>query len=111
MSWSVIYSAHARQDLRNIYEYIAYHLLVPDTASAQTARIMKAIRTLSDFPLRHQICENEPWREQGLRFFPIDRYLIFYLPDEATSSVTIVRILYGGRDIDKQLTENDSLID
>ena len=34
MSWTVFYSARALQDLRDIYEYIAYQLLVPDTASA-----------------------------------------------------------------------------
>ena len=29
------YSAEARQDLRDIYEYIAYELLVPETAAGQ----------------------------------------------------------------------------
>lgn len=31
----VAYSAEARQDLRDIYEYIAYELLVPETAAGQ----------------------------------------------------------------------------
>ena len=30
MSFEVKYTARARQDLRNIYEYIAYDLLVPE---------------------------------------------------------------------------------
>lgn len=33
MSWNVVYSVKARQDLRSIYEYIAYKLLVPETAA------------------------------------------------------------------------------
>ena len=105
MSWNVIYSAHARQDLRDIYEYIAYELLVPETASGQTGRIMKQIRSLEEMPMRHRLYEDEPWYSQGLRFFPVDNYLVFYLPSEADNTVTIVRIMYGGRDINRQLGE------
>ena len=35
MIFYVAYSAEARQDLRYIYEYIAYELLVPETAAGQ----------------------------------------------------------------------------
>jgi len=36
MIFYVVYSAEARQDLRDIYEYIAYELLlVPETAAGQ----------------------------------------------------------------------------
>ncbi len=45
------------------------------------------------------------WPWQGLRFFPVNNDLIFYLPNEMESSVTIARIMYGGRDIRKQLSE------
>jgi toxin ParE1/3/4 len=41
----------------------------------------------------------------GLRFFPVDNYLVFYLPKETDKMVYIVRIMYGGRDIRKQLRE------
>ncbi len=34
MIFYVAYSAEARQDLRDIYEYIAYELLVPETAAS-----------------------------------------------------------------------------
>lgn len=35
MIFYVAYSAEARQHLRDIYEYIAYELLVPETAAGQ----------------------------------------------------------------------------
>ena len=35
MIFYVVYSAEARQDLRDIYEYIAYELLVAETAVGQ----------------------------------------------------------------------------
>ena len=33
MIYDVVYTAEARQDLRDIYEYIVYELLVPEIAS------------------------------------------------------------------------------
>lgn len=105
MSSEVIYSARARQDLRNIYVYISYDLLVPETATRQTRRIMKEIRSLDEMPIRHRLYDDEPWHSQGVRFFPVDNYLVFYLPDETKNTVYIVRIIYSGRDIKKQLSE------
>lgn len=106
MIFHVAYSAEARQDLRDIYEYIACELLVPETAAGQTERIMKAIRSLEQMPMRHRLYEEEPWHSQGLRVLPADNYLVFYLPDENSATVNIIRIMYGGRDIDKQLNES-----
>ena len=105
MIFSVVYSSEARQDLRDIYEYIAQELLEPDTAAGQTNRIMKAARSLEQMPMRHRLYEEEPWHSQGLRFLPVDNYLIFYLPDETNNIVNIIRIMYGGRDVKRQLSE------
>ena len=105
MIYDVVYSAESRQDLRNIYEYIAYELLVPEIAASQVDRIMKAERSLEQMPMRYTCYEEEPWHSQGLRFLPLDNYVIFYLPDETTSVVNIIRIMYGGRDVKRQLSE------
>ena len=105
MIFHAAYSAEARQDLRDIYEHIAYELLVPETASGQTERITKAVRSLEQMPMRHRLYEEEPWHSQGLRVLPVDNYLVFYLPDETSAAVSIIRIMYGGRDIDKQLND------
>lgn len=105
MIFDVVYSAEARQDLRDIYEYIAYELLEPDIAAGQAERIMKAARSLEQMPMRHTRYEEEPWSSQGLCFLPVDNYLIFYLPDETTGVVNIIRIMYGGRDVKRQLSE------
>ena len=106
MIFEVAYFAEARQDLRDIYEYIAYELLEPQAASRQTERILKAVRSLEQMPMRHRLYEEEPWHSQGLRVLPVDNYLVFYLLDEIIATVSIIRIMYGGRDIDKQLNDN-----
>lgn len=106
MIYRVLYSAKARLDLRSIYKYIAEDLLAPKAAARQTRRIMEAVRSLEQMPMRHRLYEEEPWNSQGLRVFPVDNYLIFYLPDEPSATVSIVRIMYGGRDIERQLNNN-----
>lgn len=105
MRYNIVYSAEARQDLRNIYQYIAYELLESGVASAQVDRIMKAVRALDEMPMRHRLYEEEPWYSKGLRFVPVDNYVVFYLPIENEAVVNVVRIMYGGRDIRKQLIE------
>lgn len=68
----IVYTFKARQDLRDIYEYIAYELLVPSTAQNMTETIMSKIRTLSDMPDRNPLYKEEPWRSKGVRFLPVN---------------------------------------
>lgn len=105
MKWHVLYTAAAKQDLHSLYRYIAAKLCEPGTAASQAQRIMREIRSLSAMPMRYRLYEDEPWHSQGLRFFSVGNYLVFYLPREDARTVYIVRIMYGGRDIRKQLEE------
>lgn len=105
MNWKIKYTVQARKDLRDIYEYIALGLLAPENAVGQTQRIMQTIRSLEEMPMKHRLYEEEPWHSQGIRFFPVDHYLVFYLPIEPQNTVNIVRIMYGGRDVYRQLGE------
>ena len=50
-------------------------MLVPETAAGQTERIMKAVRSREQMPMRHRLYEEEPWHSQGLRVLPVDNYL------------------------------------
>lgn len=74
-------------------KYIAYDLSAPETAAGQTQRIMKEIRALAVMPMRFRLYDEEPWHSAGLHFFPVDNYLVFYLPDESQNTVSIVRII------------------
>lgn len=98
-SFSVIYSPEAVNDLREIYTYIAYKLLVPKTAEGQINRIRDIIRSLDFMPLRYPIVDWEPWKSIEMHKLPIDNFIVFYIVSNEKYLVTIVRILYGGRDI------------
>ena len=104
MGYKVVYTQESEQDLINIYRYIAINLSVPETAKRQTDRIMKAIEGLDEMPRRHKLYQNEPWHSKGLRVLPVDNYLVFYITLEEEKMVAIVRIMYGGRNIELQLS-------
>ena len=78
MKYKVMYTAGAKKDLRNIFRYISEELLASENAAGQTERIMTAIRKLDTMPNRNRLYEEEPWHSRGLRFFPVDNYLVFY---------------------------------
>jgi toxin ParE1/3/4 len=103
MIYEIIYTEDALQDLEGIYQYISQTLLEPSIAEKQADRIMDAVDSLESMPLRFRLYEHEPWHSKGLRVLPVDNYLVFYLPDEVENIVAIIRIMYGGRDIEKQL--------
>ena len=107
MKWHVDYADDAVQDLQAIYDYISSTLQEPGIAERQTNRIMDTADTLDHMPFRYRLYDNEPWRSRGLRVLPVDNYIIFYLPDETQNTVTIIRIMYGGRDIEKQLNASE----
>ena len=66
----IVYTFQAQQDLKNIYEYIAYSLLVPDTARNMYQQIMQSVRSLEIMPERNPLYKEEPWHSQGVRFIP-----------------------------------------
>ena len=103
MTYEVQSTGHARLDLKNIYRYIADTLLEPVNAEKQYSRIEKAVYSLDSMPERFRRYEKEPWRSRNLRIMPVDNYLVFYTVDNKNRIVTVTRIMYGARNIDKEL--------
>ena len=103
MIYEVELSEQADSDLRGIFEYIAFELQSPENASGQLDRLEEQILSLDIMPERYRKYENEPWKSRGLRVLPVDNYVIFYIPDSNKKIVTILRVMYAGRDIDLSL--------
>ena len=99
-SYQVAYSPEALDDLKGIYAYIAQELLAPGTAKKQINRIREEIRSLSFMPSRYALVDWEPWKGIGMHKVSVDHFVIFYTVNSETMSVTIIRIVYGGRDIE-----------
>ena len=56
-------------------------------------------------PERFRAYVIEPWRSRNLSILPIDYYLVFYIPNHEKQIVAVMRVMYGGRDIDRQFKQ------
>lgn len=107
-SYSVVYSPEAMDDLREIYSYIAFTLLVPETAEKQVNRIRKEVRSLDFMPSRYSHVDWEPWKSMGMHKVPVDNFVVYYTVNDDSRTVTVIRIFYGGRDVANIVnTENE----
>lgn len=103
MSYEIRMTPQAQDDLRSIFEYIAFTLQSPQNAAGQLDRLEESIDSLEQMPERFRMYDKEPWRSRNLRIMPVDHYLVFYIPNREEETVTVIRVIYGGRDIDRQL--------
>ena len=75
----------------------------PENASGQLDRLEEQILSLDTMPERYRKYEKEPWISRGLHVLPVDNYVVLYISDSNKKVVTILRVMYAGRDIDNQL--------
>ena len=105
MIFNVVTSTQADEDLRGIFEYIAFELLSPENAEKQLERLERQILSLDEMPERFPRYGKEPWHSSGLRFAAVDNYIVFYIPDIEEQVVTVLRVMYSGRSIEEQLKQ------
>ena len=103
MIYEVELSEQADSDLRGIFEYISFELQSPENASGKLDRLEEQILSLDAMPKRYRKYEKEPWKSRELHILSVDNYVVLYIPDSDKKVVTILRVMYAGRDIDNQL--------
>jgi toxin ParE1/3/4 len=92
-------SAQARQDLKDIKDYIARDSL--DRARDFVNAIAERFQTIANFPEMGQRYEI---LAPNLRGLPVRNYIIFYRPTQ--QGISIERILSGYRDLEALFSEN-----
>lgn len=99
--YRIDYSSQAQKDLRDIYTYIAFSLKEKQIAKNLSHLIRREIRSLSTFPERYQKVNWEPWASSGVRQMSVKNYVIYYFVNLDLHAVKIMRIFYGGRDVEQ----------
>ena len=105
MQYRVDVSSQAAADLRNIFRYISDVLRAPENAYAPLARLGKQIGSLAELPMRFRAYPKNFAGYPQVRMMPVDHFEVFYTVDTGQETVTILRIIYGGRDIDRAFME------
>ena len=95
----------ATTDLEELYDYIAYVLLVPDTALSYIHAIREEISNLSEMPRRIKLVDDEPWHSRGVRKIEIKNFYVYYRINEDAKQVHILNIIYNKRDQLQQLAK------
>ena len=86
MEYSVFLTEQAKSDLAEIYSYISVEL------------------KSKKMPSRYHQFPNEPWLSEGVRYFTIRNYSIFYTVDENNLCVSVVHVIYGKRNLPQVLS-------
>lgn len=107
MKYQVFTTEKAEEDLNSIADYLIYKLLAGETALKQIDRIEQAVMSLEEMPERYRIYD----KERGIRVMGVDNYLVFYITDNDNKTVTVIRIMYGKRDIESQLSQEKRTVD
>lgn len=103
MKFRINYTNKALSDLDGIYDYISFTLKEPSIAENLIKCILQSVRSLEEMPNRHRLCDEEVLRNQNIRIMPVKNYIIAYVADDKKKTVSVLRVMYGGRDISKQL--------
>ena len=100
-------TAQAEEQLQEIIKYITSELKAPKAALCLLDKIEHSISSLSQFPQRVTLTEEEPWRSYGIHKMPVKNFLIYFWIDEENSKVQATAVIYGKRDQLKQLSQMD----
>ena len=94
----IVLQPRAKADISEIWEFIAEDS--DDQADAFIDLIDQNFQLLAQ---KSGLGRRRKELAEGLRSFPVGRYVIFYLP--IPGGVQIVRVLHGARDIEAALTK------
>ncbi|MGP8188102.1 MAG: type II toxin-antitoxin system RelE/ParE family toxin [Terracidiphilus sp.] len=103
MSRPVIFTPEAKDDLLDLYDYIADHGS-PARALRYIERIEKTCMSLNTLPERGTRRED---LRPGLRVLGFERRVLIAFRVSA-DSVAILRILYGGRNVELAFPQHDN---
>lgn len=100
-------TTQAEEQLQAIVKYIASELEASKAALRLLDEIENSISSLSQFPQRVALTEEEPWRSTGIHKMPVKNFLVYFWIDEENNKVQVTAIIYGRRDQIKQLSQMD----
>lgn len=91
----------ARQDMIEAMRYISHDLKNPAAARRLSNRLMEAAERLIEFPYLYAV--HTPIRplKKEYRKLSVENYCMFYSVDERTKTITIARVIYGRRSLER----------
>lgn len=98
MIYTVIFTDTAKQDLRDIALWIADKSKDIETARHFVNELRENCKRLNQFPSTGALPRDRILKSLGYRFIPYKEYLVFYLTDEKSKTVTVMAIFNARQD-------------
>lgn len=98
----------AQADLMDIVRYIGETLGEPRTAGTLYRLLKQEITSLCNMPEQYPFEDEARARSLKVRKLLVKNYKVLYLVHREQKLVQVVRVVYAGRDVSKQLEETDS---
>lgn len=93
----------AKNDMLEIVKYISDDLNNPQAASRLAEEFIQADENVCRFPYVNNVYIPVKPLELEYRRIIVKNYLMFYTVDETRKTVTVMRVIYGKRDISKHI--------
>ena len=99
--YSYSFTEKAEQDFDEILRYISFDLANPIAAQNLGRKIFEKIDIVRSYPESCAIVENEFLSDKTVRKLLVDNYIIYYKANHDEKIITIIRIVYGKRNLDE----------
>ncbi len=103
MTYGIHITNKGEHDIIEAADYTEFTLLNPAAADSLLDAIEEEAGKLIFMPEKHQIIDDPVLKKWEIRMIPVKKYLAFYVIDENSHTVHIVRFLYGRRNWQKIL--------
>ena len=101
--YSLEFLSVAKNDMLEIVKYISEELKNPVAADKLADDFILSAERVCEFPYSNNVYRPIKPLETEYRRFIVNNYLMFYTVDETTKTVTVMRVIYARRDLEKQL--------
>ncbi len=105
--YTVKTTSQAEEQIQEIIHYIAHELKAPDAALRLLDTLEASFISLTQFPQRVALVEEEPWRNNGIHRLPVKNFLVYFWIDEDNMNVHVTAVIYDKRDQLYQLSKMD----
>ena len=106
-TYNVKITSQAEEQMQETIYYIAHELKAPDAALHLLDALENSFVSLTHFPQRVALMDEEPWHTNGIHRLPVKIFLVYFWIDEDKMTVQITAIIYEKRDQLHQLSQMD----
>ena len=95
--YEIEYTEDARDEIREIYEYISKNLVNENAAKRLMRKMRKSVLDLAESPKIYVKTEKKDRMKREFRRMVVDNFIVLYTIDEDKKTVYISHMYYGKR--------------